>query len=343
MPQWTRHSSFKTALLRASAIVCVATSLAACGGGGDSPLSFGGGGDSGGSAGFAGSGGASGFSTFSTADGTLEAVSDTTGDGVGTALYAVGDTLLLAGDTVNPTGTGALAPADNLLIRVAGQVDNLGQALDANGLAGLPIVGETVGRITQRGDQVTNQLAKVVVLDIPVLGSRDPDSKQLIGAAAINSNEAHGDPTETSAIAAEAVADNQLLALGFDGKNLIAVPIDGDNNLQGLLGAIGTNGKLGQGGNILGLLTPNPNGNRPAGLLPRVGGVVSTVLTPIGDVVRGPTSTLANLRNKNGAPLLGGAQVAGGAGAGANAQAGNIGAQGGLLAGVRTLLGGQQK
>jgi hypothetical protein len=277
--------------------------------------------------------------TGDSGSGLLHTISPTAGNIAGPVVrdagvavnQQVGNTLLGSGSGVGPIDhlTTSLGTVVN---KIAGRVTGAGTALNAEGLAGTPVIGTAVGQVATRTDATVNPLLGVTVIDRQVSGS--PSNAQLLNASVLSSGLASGAPASASVL-----SGGQVLSL-----NGTSVPGGiGSGDAGGLLG-----GLLGGGaGGVLGGVTTtvsNLTGGLAGGGSGGAGGLLGGVLGPVsgggaGGLLSGVTSTVSGLTGGLGGGaggvggLVGGltgtvTNLTGGLGSG---QAGGVG---GLLGGV---------
>lgn len=272
------------------------------GGGGDGGAG-GGGGTGGGGTGGGGTGGGGDGSGGIAASGALERTTDGVSGLAGGVLATAGNAPLL-----NQTGLG-----DGL--------QTVGTGLQSNGLTGLPVLGPTVDGVVKTGDGALNPVAKVVVLDQPVLGSSADSSAQLVGVSALSPTQTQGQLATVGVLSSgqtlnagvtEVASAGELLNVSLGDKTLIG---GGDQALIGASvlsptqaqGTLATAGVLSGAGTTgaAGPLTPVTNvvGGVVGGVTGTVGGVAGSPagapLAPVtglvGGVVQGATGLLGGL------------------------------------------------
>jgi hypothetical protein len=262
--------------------------------------------------------------------GLLHTISPTAGNVAGPVVrdagvavnQQVGNTLLGSGSDIAPIDhlTTSLGTVVN---KIAGKVTDAGSAINAQGLAGTPIVGTAVGQIATRTDATVNPLLSVTVADRQVSGS--PSGAQLLNASVLSSGLASGAP-----ISASVLSGGQVLSL-----NGTSVPGDiGSGGAGGLLGGLlgpvtggGTGGLLGGVTTTVSNLTGGLAGGGSGG----TGGLLGGVLGPVtgggsGGLLGGVTGAVSGLT--------------GGLGVGSAGSGGVGGLVGGLTGTVTNLAGG---
>ena len=193
-------------------------------------------------------------------------------------------------------------------------------------MAGLPVLGPTVDGVVKTGDNTLNPVAKVVVLDQPVLGSGADSSTQLVGVSALSPTQTQGQLATVGVLSSgqtlnagvtEVASAGELLNVSLGDKTLIG---GGEQALIGASvlsptqaqGTLATAGVLSGGGataTAAGPLTPVTNvvGGVVGGVTGTVGGLTGSVtgggagapLAPVtglvGGVVQGATGLLGGL------------------------------------------------
>lgn len=291
-------------------------------GGGSGGGGSGGGGDGGaGGGGGTGGGGAGGGGTGGGGTGG----GGTGGDGSG-GIAASGALERTTDGATGLTG-GVLATAGNApLLNQTGLGDGLqtvGTGLQTNGVAGLPVLGPTVDGVVKTADGTLNPVAKVVVLDQPVLGSSADRSAQLVGVSALSPTQTQGQLATVGVLSSgqtlnagvtEVASAGELLNVSLGDKTLIG---GGEQALIGASvlsptqaqGTLATAGVLSGSGTdaAAGPLTPVTNvvGGVVGGVTGTVGGLTGSAsgapLAPVtglvGGVVQGATGLLGGLSN----------------------------------------------
>ncbi len=226
----------------------------------------GGGGTGGGGTG----GGGTGGDGSSASTGALERTTDGLGGLVGGVLATAGNAPLL---NQSPLGAG---------------LQTTGTGLQANGLAGLPVLGGPVGSVVQTADNTLNPLGKVVVLDQTVLGSSAGNSTQLVGVSALS-------PTQTT---------GQLATVGVLSSGQTLTPAQGLGSLASagnlLNVSVGDRTLLGGGGSALigaSVLSPTQAQGTLATAGVLSGGSTSgtSPLAPVTGVVSGVTGAVSGV------------------------------------------------
>ena len=250
----------------------------ASGGGGAGEGGAGSGGGGGGAGGS--SGGGSGGGSASAA-GTLERTSDGVGGLAGGVLATAGNAPLL-----NQTPAGSA-------------LQTVGTGLQADGLAGLPVLGAPVGAVVERADNTLNPLGKVVVLDQPIIGSEAAASTQLVGVSALSPSPTQGQLATVGVLSGAGLKPAAGVGRLASADNLLNVSV-GDRTILGgregpaLVGASVLSPVQAQGTvATAGVLSGAQVG--AAGPLAPVTGVVSGVTGAVGGVVQGATGLLGGL------------------------------------------------
>jgi hypothetical protein len=190
-----------------------------------------------------GSSGASGTGLLGNtgSTGILGTTSAAGGDVLGDALHTTGSTLV--GTSTLLGGAGSSVPVAGGLIttvttatgQLGTNVNGVGQSTTVNGLAGLPVAGQSIGTLTSGGDSGINQLAKVTVLNTPIAGSPNPASQQLVNVSVLSAA-----PANNAALGVGVVANHQLVSVTTNNT-----PVVGSAGALPVVGAVGTSGPLG--------------------------------------------------------------------------------------------------
>lgn len=276
------------------------------GGGGDGG---GGGGDGGGTGGGTGGGAGGGTGGGGTGGGSGGSGGGSGGGGAGSA--SASGALERTTDGVGGLAGGVLATAGNApLLNQTGLGEGLQTirgGLQTSGLGGLPVVGPTVDGVVKTGDNTLNPVAKVVVLDQPLLGSGAGDSAQLVGVSALSPTQTQGQLATVGVLSGgeglnarvtKVASTGDLLnvslgehkLIGGDGPALIGASVLSPTQSQGTLataGALSGGGAPGAG----------PAAPSAAGALTPVTGVLGGVTGTVGGVVHGVTGLLGGLTN----------------------------------------------
>jgi hypothetical protein len=193
-----------------------------------------------------------------------------TGD-VGGAVTGLGTTLAAAGGGVSGVG-GLTGTLGNVVQKVGTEVSTTGSGLTGSGLAGLPLVGNTLGGVITSVDGTLNSLLGVTVMNRQISGS--PTSDGLLNASVLSHNIATGAPVSASVLSGGQV-------LNLNGSNVLGGLTAGTTagGVGGLLGGV-TNTVSG----LTGGLTAGTTAGGAGGL---VGGVVNTVTGVVGGVTGG--------------------------------------------------------
>ena len=275
------------------------------GGGGTGGGGTGGGGAGGGGTGGGGAGGGGDGSGGIAASGALERTTDGVTGLTGGVLATAGNAPLL-----NQTGLGH-------------GLQTVGTGLQTNGAAGLPVLGPTVDGVVKTGDNTLNPVAKVVVLDQPLLGSGADSSTQLVGVSALSPTQTQGQLATVGVLSSgqtlnagvtEVASAGELLNVSLGDKTLIG---GGEQALIGASvlsptqaqGTLATAGVL-SGGGATAAGPRTPVTNVVGGV---VGGVTGTVGGLTGGVSGGATGApLAPVTGLVGGVLLGATGLLGG-------------------------------
>lgn len=305
------------------------------GGGGTGGSGSGGTGSGGSGTGGGGTGGGSGGGTVVTSTGTVERITDTTTSTGGGLLVTTGNAVLNVSDAVGNAGGGT--PANGVTSAVAGltsqvgtAVKSLGEGLAANGVAGVPIAGETLDSTIKGADTQLNPLAKVSVVDQTLVGSSNPGSQQLLGVGAVSPVTAPGQFATVGGL-----SDGQAVTL-----NMAATPTAISNGVTGaVIGLQGATAPVGGGA-----LTPvvQTAGGAINGVTGVVAPAAGTGLSPVAGVVNTVGATVNSLVSPVAAPATGGATglLAPVTGIVSGAVSGTTGTTTGTTGGVGGLVGG---
>ena len=256
------------------------------------------------------------------------AVADVAGiaSSTGQILHAAGNSLL-AQTSGSPVGLPTLGTT--IPVKLADAVSNVGATLSQQGLSGLKIVGQSVGKLTRSASSGAG-LAKVVVLNSTAVGDTAANSRQLL---AVNAFSPTDDATKNSTIAADVLSGHNAVALAYDGSSLIAIPLNGGGTdaLSDLAAALGPNGTV-NGGIILGVTSLLSSSGSTTGA-PMI-----AALTPITDAIAGLPATVNGIQLASASPVGGLVNsvktVADGATGASNSQAGTA------VSGVTSGIGG---